>query len=105
MHKAHKGLKKENLRDNMTNLELVMNMLAEATTTEISRDEEPHGFDESLAVARRGGRAAGNARREIEQEIGRSIISPANAKKPKALDETRQSLLDAKNDEDDSGEN
>jgi len=103
-YKAHKGLKKGSLRDNMTNLELVLNMLAEATTTEISKDEQPHGFDESLAVARRGGRAAGRARLEIEKEVGRSVISSANATDPKALDETKQSLLDAKKKEDEDSE-
>ena len=92
-YKAHKGLRKENLRDNMTNLELVLNMLAEATTTEISKNEQPAGFNESLQVARRGGSAAGRARQEIEKEVGRSIISQANAKTPIALDETREVLL------------
>ncbi|MCL2327162.1 MAG: Bro-N domain-containing protein [Bacteroidetes bacterium] len=92
-YKAHKGLRKENLRDNMTNLELVLNMLAEATTTEISKNEQPAGFDQSLKVARRGGSAAGRARQEIEKEVGRSIISQANAKTPKALDETREVLI------------
>jgi len=92
-YKAHKKLKKENLRDNMTNLELVLNMLAEATTTEISQKERPAGFDESLGVAIRGGLVAGRARLDIEREVGQSIISAANAKTPKALDETRESLL------------
>jgi len=92
-YKAHKGLKKENLRDNMTNLELVLNMLAEATTTEISKEEKPDGLDESLGVAIRGGRIAGRARLDIEKEVGRSVISPANAKAPQALNETRESLL------------
>jgi len=80
----------------MTNLELVLNMLAEATTTEISKNEQPVGFDQSLKVARRGGSAAGRARKEIEKEVGRSIISQANAKTPKALDETREILLSEK---------
>ena len=92
-YKAHKGLLKENLRDNMTNLELVLNMLAEATTTEISKNEQPTGFDQSLKVARRGGNAAGRARKEIEKEVGQTIISQANAKTPKALDETQEILL------------
>ena len=103
-YKAHKGLKKGSLRDNMTNLELVLNMLAEATTTEISRDEQPHGFDESLAIAKRGGSVAGRARLDIEREVGRSVISSANATNPKALDETRQSLLEAKKKEDEDSE-
>lgn len=64
-YKSHKGLKKESLRDNMTNLEIVLNMLAEATTTEISKKEQPSGFNESLKVAREGGSVAGNARKDI----------------------------------------
>lgn len=98
-YKAHKALKKEGLRDNMTNLELVLNMLAEATTSEISKAEKPIGFDESLHIARRGGAVAGNTRKEIEKEVGKSIISSANAKKPELLDETKSSLLESKNPE------
>lgn len=92
-YKAHKSLKKESLRDNMTNLELVLNMLAEATTTEISKNEKPYGFDESFNIARRGGNIAGNARREIESEVGKSIVSPKNANQPKELDETKETLI------------
>ncbi len=98
-YKAHKALKKEGLRDNMTNLELVLNMLAEATTSEISKAEKPIGFDESLHIARRGGAVAGNTRKEIEKEVGKSVISSANAKKPELLDETKSSLLESKNPE------
>ena len=79
-YKRHKGLKKENLRDNMTNMELVLNMLAEVTTTELSKAEDPQGFEESRSVARRGGAVAGNARKEIEAQTGRSVVSPLNAK-------------------------
>ena len=79
-YKRHKNLKKENLRDNMTNMELVLNMLAEVTTTEISRSENPQGFEESKSVARRGGAVAGNARRDIEKQTGKSVISKSNAK-------------------------
>ena len=79
-YKRHKGLKKENLRDNMTNLELVLNMLAEVTTTELSKTENPQGFEESKAVAHRGGTVAGNARKEIEQQTGRSAVSSLNAR-------------------------
>lgn len=98
-YKAYKALKKEGLRDNMTNLELVLNMLAEATTSEISKAEKPIGFDESLHIARRGGAVAGNTRKEIEKEVGKSVISSANAKKPELLDETKSSLLESKNPE------
>ena len=79
-YKRHKGLHKENLRDNMTNLELVLNMLAEVTTTELSKAENPQGFEESKTVARRGGAVAGNARKDIEKQTGRSVVSPLNAK-------------------------
>ena len=78
-YKRHKGLKKENLRDNMSTLELVLNMLAEATTTEISKTTEPKTFDESRQVAKRGGRIAGNARKEIEADTGRPVITERNA--------------------------
>lgn len=79
-YKRHKGLKKENLRDNMTNMELVLNMLAEVTTTELSKAENPWGFEESKTVARRGGAVAGNARRDIEKQTGKSVVSPLIAK-------------------------
>ena len=79
-YKRHKNLKKENLRDNMTNMELVLNMLAEVTTTEISKSENPQGFEESKGVARRGGAVAGNARKDIEKQTGKSVISKSNAK-------------------------
>ena len=78
-YKRLKGLKKENLRDNMSDLELVLNMLAEASTTSISRSEQPEGLEENRKVARRGGRIAGNARRELEQETGRPVVTAENA--------------------------
>ena len=78
-YKRLKGLKKENLRDNMSDLELVLNMLAEASTTSISRTEQPKGLEENKRVARRGGRIAGNARRELEQETGRPVVTSENA--------------------------
>lgn len=80
-YKNFKGLKSEGLRDNMTNLELVLNMLAEATTTEISRGKKPVGFHQSKEVAKRGGRIAGNARKEIESETGEHVVSPKKANK------------------------
>ena len=79
-YKDFKGLKRESLRDNMTNLELALNMLAEATTTEISKKENPTGFDESLDIAISGGEVAGNAREDIEERIGEKIISKKNFK-------------------------
>lgn len=85
-YKQVKGLKKENLRDNMTNIELVLNMLAEVTTTAISRQEQPGTFDENKAVARRGGKVAKNARTDIETQLGKSVISPLNANDKLALE-------------------
>ena len=78
-YKNLKGLKKENLRDNMTDLELVLTMLAEATTTEISKKEEPEGFAENLEVARSGGEIAGDTRQAIERRTGKPVISSQNA--------------------------
>lgn len=72
--------KKENLRDNMTNLELVLNMLAEASTTEISKEKKPKGLAENKEVARKGGNAAKKARLEIEKQTGKSIVSNKNAR-------------------------
>ncbi|MDQ6968872.1 MAG: BRO family protein [Mariprofundaceae bacterium] len=79
-YKQHKGLKKEGLRDNMSNLELVLNMLAEASTTEISKKQQPEGLEENKDVAQKGGNAAKQARLEIEKQTGESIISSDNAK-------------------------
>lgn len=79
-YKNFKGLKKENLRDNMSNLELVLNMLAEVSTTEISRGSNPQGFEESKKVARPGGNVARNAREEIEKQSGKSAITSKTAK-------------------------
>ena len=79
-YKNFKGLKKENLRDNMSNLELVLNMLEEVSTTEISRGSNPQGFEESKKVARQGGNVARNAREEIEKQSGKSAITSKTAK-------------------------
>ena len=78
-YKKHKGLKKENLRDNMSTLELVLNMLAEATTTEISKETKPESFDENKSVARAGGEVAGNARKDIEARTSKPVITSKNA--------------------------
>lgn len=78
-YKNLKGLKKENLRDNMTTLELVLNMLAEATTTEISKTTKPSTFLENVQVAQTGGAIAGHARQEIEEKTGKPVISSKNA--------------------------
>lgn len=78
-YKNLKGLTKENLRDNMSDLELVLTMLAEATTTEISKREQPTSFDENVKIAKRGGSVAGNARKDIEQETGDPVITSKNA--------------------------
>ena len=78
-YKKVKGLKKQNLRDNMTNMELVLNMLAEATTTEISRQEQPDTFEQNQEIAKQGGEIAGTARRQIERKTGKSVVTAKNA--------------------------
>ena len=78
-YKKLKGLKKENLRDNMTNLELVLNMLAEASTTEISKEKKPKGLEKNKDIARKGGTAAKKARLEIEKQTGKPIVTAKNA--------------------------
>ena len=78
-YKQYKGLTKENLRDNMTNIELTLNTLAEVATTEISRQRNPKGFNESQETAQADGRIAKNARKDLEKELGHSVVSPAKA--------------------------
>lgn len=78
-YKNLKGLKKENLRDNMSTLELALNMLAEATTTELTKAQNPQGLEENRTVAKQGGKVAGNARREIEAQTGRPVVTAENA--------------------------
>lgn len=85
-YKEIKGLKKENLRDNMTNIELVLNMLAEVTTTAISKQVQPKTFDENKQVAKEGGETAKEARNAVEKRLGQSVISPLNAKDKAALE-------------------
>jgi hypothetical protein len=80
-YKALKGLKKENLRDNMTNVELILNMLAEASTKDISQAVNPKNFEESKKVAKQGGAIAGNARKELEAKTGKKVVVGLNAKK------------------------
>jgi len=98
-YKEHKSLKKENLRDDMTNLELVLNMLAEATTTEISKEIKPKTFFENREIAKQGGTIAGNTRKEIEEKTGKKVISSLNAKQ---LEQKKQN--DALNESDKKGE-
>ena len=88
-YKKFKGLKKENLRDNMTNLELVLNMLAEASTTEISKKQKPKGLEENKKVAQKGGFAAKKARLEIEKQTGESVITTISGKKLKVKKQPR----------------
>ena len=78
-YKQFKGLKKESLRDNMTNIELALNTLAEASVTEISKSKNPKGFRQSAAVAKEGSKIAGDARKQLEQRVGHSVISPTKA--------------------------
>ena len=85
-YKELKGLKKENLRDNMTDIELVLNMLAEVTTTTLSKKEQPETFAENRSVAKRGGKFAGDTRKRFEEEIGGKVISPLNASDKTALE-------------------
>jgi hypothetical protein len=80
-YKNYKNLKKQNLRDNMTNLELVLNMLAEATTTEISKEKKPKTFSQNKTIAKQGGTIAGNTRKEIEAKTGKRVVSKLSAKK------------------------
>ena len=95
-YKKLKDLKKENLRDNMTNIELTLNQLAEVTTTLLSRQQKPDTFAKSKKVARQGGQVAKNARQDIENRIGQSVISPLNAK--------NKNLLEIETKPDDEGE-
>lgn len=85
-YKQLKGLKKENLRDNMTNIELVLNMLAEVTTTTISRQENPKTFEENKKIARRGGNVAGDAKKRFEEETGKKALSALNASNKNLLE-------------------
>ena len=86
-YKDLKGLRKENLRDNMTTTELALNMLAEASAAELSKDRNPKGLDESKKVTAQGGKIAGNARKELEEALGRSVISASNSGDKKLLDD------------------
>ena len=88
-YKRFKGLKKENLRDNMTNKELVLNMLAELSTKEISETNNPESFNEHIDVARRGGSIARDARIRLEEETGQAVISPLNAKEVLRLEQNK----------------
>ena len=94
-YKKLKNLKKENLRDNMTNLELILNMLAEVTTNEISKKENPEGFSESVEIARKGGSIAGNARKEIESITGKEVVTDEDylTEKEKVLRQKRKKKL------------
>ena len=78
-YKQFKGLKKESLRDNMTNTELILNMLAESAATDLSREQHPQGYNQSARVAKKGGSVAKAARDKLEQQLGHSVISPSKA--------------------------
>ena len=80
-YKRFKGLKKENLRDNMTNTELILNMLAESATTDLSKEQKPETFEGNVNVAHKGGKVARSARMELEKQLGHSVVTPLNAKK------------------------
>ena len=98
-YKTLKGLKKESLRDNMTDLELVFNMLAEVTTTRLSQKEQPEGFEESRKIAKKGGEATKQARKSIEKVIGEKIVSPLNASEKEKLVTDKAKELPVLNDE------
>ena len=87
-YKKLKGLRNENLRDNMTNTELVLNQLAEISTTEISKATNPKGYTGAKSATLAGGKIAANARKELEAQLGKSVISPLNATSPKLLDDS-----------------
>ncbi|WP_337939428.1 Bro-N domain-containing protein [Alistipes finegoldii] len=89
-YKQFKGLKKENLRDNMTNIELALNTLAEASVTEISKQRRPKGFQQNVKVARSGGSVAKAARTQLEKQLGHSVVSPINAAQVLAAKEAEQ---------------
>ena len=96
-YKKFKGLKKESLRDNMTNIELALNTLAEAATTEISKQQQPRGLNQSKRVAKSGGSVAKAARKQLENQLGHSVISPINAKQ--VLAEKKAVQLKQENDD------
>lgn len=96
-YKKLKGLKKENLRDNMTNKELVLNMLAELSTKEISETTNPESFPEHEDVARRGGNIAKDARLKLEAETGRKVVSPLNAKSIRSIENENEDEIKSKN--------
>ena len=96
-YRQYKGLKKENLRDNMTNTELILNMLAEAATTDLSKSEQPATFEQNAQVAHRGGKVAREARLALEKELGQSVISPMNAKKYLAKTKASKALKQDEN--------
>ena len=89
-YKKLKGLRNENLRDNMTNTELVLNQLAEISTTEISKATNPQGYDGAKSATLAGGTIAANARKELESKLGRSVLSPLNASTPTMLDDSKK---------------
>ena len=103
-YKNLKGLKKENLRDNMTTLEIVLNMLAEATTTELTKTTNPQGLEENKKVAKEGGSVAGNARKEIEQKTGKPVITSKNAVDlSRLIEDVVKEPLSKKQDDTDNG--
>ena len=89
-YKKLKGLRKENLRDNMTNTELALNLLAEVSATELSKNKKPKGFNQTKEVTVAGGKIAGNARKELERQLGHSVLSSTNATEPDLLDDVNK---------------
>ena len=100
-YKDYKGLKKQNLRDNMSTMEIVLNMLAEATTTELTKASNPNGLEENKIVAKEGGTIAGNTRKEIESKTGKSVVTPKNAIDfAKIIEEIPNNLIPNKSEDD-----
>lgn len=97
-YKQYKGLKKENLRDNMTNEELILNMLAELSTTSITKAKNPQTLDENKQCAKEGGNVARVAREELESKTGRQVVSPLSAKRFFEAQQSKKSLEDNNND-------
>ena len=89
-YKQYKGLRKESLRDNMTDVEVALSDLGEIATREIAKKKKPKGLNENIEVAKRGGKIAGNARRDLEHEIGESVVTSNNALNYKYIDENKK---------------
>ena len=91
-YKKFKGIRKESLRDNMTDLEILLTDIGELTTRELAKEHKPHGFEENKKIAQIGGNIANNTRKDIEEKLGKSVISPTNSLNYKYIDEEKNLL-------------